>query len=35
MTPEPPRCGMPEAMLAFGLALAVIAFVVVYAITHQ
>lgn len=35
-TPQgPPRCGMPEVMLAFGLALAVITFVVVYAITHH
>lgn len=34
-TPQPPRCGMPEAMLAFGIALAVITFVVVIAITHQ
>lgn len=34
-TPEPPRCGMPEAMLAFGLALALITAVVVFAITHH
>lgn len=30
--PEPPRCGMPELMLAFGSAIAVIAVIVITAL---
>lgn len=33
-TPEPPRRGMPEAMLAFGLAIAVITLIVITALRH-
>ena len=33
-TPEPPRCGMPELMLAFGAAIAIIA-VIVCTVVHR